>query len=85
MRFFFQIAMFSKWIKCTQENAVKGEKSNRRVKQACDQPDIDFALEPKCNHTKLHLDGAVPYFKSKPFCGLKPVNEEYDEEYYGGK
>ena len=81
MRFFFQIAMFSKWIKCTQENAVKGEKSKKRVKQACDQPDIDFALEPKCNHTKLHLEGAIPYFKNKPFCECQPNCDDYEYDY----
>ena len=67
----FQIATFSKWIKCTQKHATDGKKSAKKVEQECD--DFNFnGFTPKCNHTALHFqqDGirVPPYYNSQPYC-----------------
>ena len=74
----FQIAEFSKWIKCTQKYAIEGKKSTKRVEQACDKAEYyrkdavdNFGFGgflPKCNHTELHFEGVLPYRKRIPYC-----------------
>ena len=45
----FQIAEFSKWIKCTQKHAIEGKKSTTSVKRACDKSKYykNYAVELK--------------------------------------
>ena len=74
----FQIAEFSKWIKCTQKYAIEGKKSTKSVERACDKTeyyrryaDDKFGFEgflPKCNHTELHFEGVLPYRNGIPYC-----------------
>ena len=74
----FQIAEFSKWIKCTQKYAIEGKKSTKSVERACDKSkyyrkyaDDKFGFEgflPKCNHTELHFEGVLPYRQGIPYC-----------------
>ena len=63
----FQIAQFSKWIKCTQKHATEGKKSTKNVERACDDKDFKGFI-PKCNHTELHFNGILPYWNKKPYC-----------------
>ena len=66
----FQIAQFSKWIKCTQKHATEGKMSTKNVERECDNSDINkgFPFIPKCNHTELHFNGILPYWNKKPYC-----------------
>ena len=73
----FQIAKFSKWIKCTQKHATEGKKSTKRVEQECDDRNFN-GFTPKCNHTALHFREVIvpkgdpirvpPYYNGQPYC-----------------
>ena len=64
----FQIAQFSKWIKCTQKHATEGKMSTKNVERECDNNERGAPFKPKCNHTELHFNRILPYWNKKPYC-----------------
>ena len=68
-----QVARFSKWIKCVQENALKGLKDNNfvlkdntKIKQACNNAER-YSL-PRCDHTQLFFEGRIPWLNNDYQC-----------------
>ena len=61
-----QVARFSKWIKCVQENAWKGLKDTTKIKQACNNAER-YSL-PRCDHTQLFFEGRVPWLNNDYQC-----------------
>ena len=61
-----QVARFSKWIRCVQENALKGLKDTTKIKQACNNAEI-YSL-PRCDHTQLFFEGRIPWLNNDYQC-----------------
>ena len=61
-----QVARFSKWIKCVQENALKGLKDTTKIKQACNNAER-YSL-PRCDHTQLFFEGRIPWLNNNYQC-----------------